>query len=459
VTDARQLALDILRRAASGRDTRRGGLRTALHDTIVRHSLSGQDAGLLTEIVYGATRHSGSIDAVIAAFSRAPMRKLDKRVHAALRLGLYQIIYLDRVPDSAAVDETVKTVKRVASPRSAGFVNGLLRSVCRAITARRVVDPPVGDRPRAIHARDDQFIVFNRNLLPRPDADPARWIAGAYSMPAWLAERWLERLGPAEAEQACAASNAAPRLFLRTNLRRVTRDELRDELATEGVQAEACERPECVDLGSGIAIGRVMRLLDHGLCSVQDHTAMQVAPRLDPQPGERILELCAAPGGKTTHLAELTGDRAPVVAVDTDAASVGKIADNARRLGLKSITCIRADATDAPLRGEFDKVLLDVPCSNTGVLARRADARWRLQRADLDRLTQLQTQLLRAASNRVRAGGVLVYSTCSTEPEENRRLVESFLGDCPAFELAEDEELLPHRVPGDGGYVAKLVRR
>ncbi len=456
--NTRQVALDILRQHGRGHEARRGGLREAVDQAIRRHHPSPADAGLLTELVYGAVRHAGSLDAIIAAFSRAPIQRLDDVVHAALRVGLYQIVYLDRVPQSAAVNETVAALKRQTNKRATGFANAVLRSACRSIQEAKEGEIADELKRRAVYVREGAFAIFDVDLLPDPSADAAGWLAGAYSMPKWLVRRWIGRMGFDAAERVCAASDATPTLFLRANARRTTREELSQRLSAEGIHALPGTRPESLDLGPGVAIGRIRPFLDAGLCSVQDDTAMQVAPRLDPQPGERILELCAAPGGKTTHMAELAQDGAPIFAVDFDSAGVARIGENCRRMGIVRVACVQGDATRLPLAGEFDKVLLDVPCSNTGVLARRADARWRLRESDLARLCELQARLLRTAAERLRAGGALVYSTCSIEPEENADLIRQFVSEHSAFELAEEHEFLPHEVRGDGGYVARLVR-
>ena len=466
MTTARQLAIEVVCGVAGpsnpSSDTaemRRGGVREAIDRRLKRSSLSARDSGLLTELVYGSVRHFYTLDTVIAKFSKPPLARIDAPVLAALRVGLYQILCLDRVPDAAAVHETVQFVKGGASKRASGFVNGVLRAICRDLQDKSVTDLPAPDRRRAVHARDGRFVLFKSELLPDPATQPDQWLAKAYSLPPWLVKRWLTRFSFDDVERLCLASNRTPHLFVRANRRRTSRGDLLSTLASHGVQGTGGPRPESIDLGPGLPIGKLLPALNEGLCSVQDHTAMQVAPGLDPQPGESILEVCAAPGGKTTHLAELSDDRASIVAVDVSPDGVARIAENARRLQLESIVCLRGDALGLPLRGVFDKVLLDVPCSNTGVLARRVDARWRLRENDIARLRDLQARLIRAAGQYVRPGGLMMYSTCSTEPEENQHLVQELVAESPELRLLDDEEFLPPAVPGDGGYVAKIERR
>ena len=463
---ARQVALDLVS-AADSHDAvgaglvreRRGGLRDAMSRAIRANRLAPPDAALVTELVYGAVRHAGSLDAILAHFSNAPLRRLHPRVRAALRLGVYQIVFLDRVPDSAAVNETVKLAKAAAGPRSGRFANGVLRAVCRDLEDADVEALDPAHRPRAVCARDGRFARFRSNLLPAPESDPAGWLAGAYSMPRWLAKRWVTRWGLADAERLCAAHNRTPQLFVRANVLRTTRDALIDALRAQGLDAKPGGRPECVDTGPGAPIAKLAPALGDGLCSVQDDTAMHVAPRLEPQPGERVLDVCAAPGGKATHLAELSRDQAHIVALDLGAEGLARVAENARRLRLASIHCVRADGLALPVRDAFDKVLLDVPCSNTGVLARRADARWRLREADIGRLAELQLQLLRAAALRLRPGGRLAYCTCSVEAEENESVVRRFLAEAPEFDLVNEVVERPQKTRADGGYTATLTRK
>ena len=468
MTLARRLALDILCGAERrhGRGSRpaelgRTGVRQALDEALRRHRPSPQDSGLLTELVYGGIRRLGTLDAIIAKFANAPLRRLDPNVRAALQLGVYQIVYLDRVPDAAAVNETVRLVKAKSGHRSASFVNAVLRSVCREIEARHVSALPPADRRRAVRCPDGSFALFKSDIFPDPTSSPGDWLAQACSMPRWLVSRWIARFGLEETEEVCSAHNRTPRLFVRANLRRINRDALVARLRAAGLDPHEAEdsRPECVDLGTRAPIGKLLPLLNAGLCTVQDHTAMQAAHELAPAAGDRVLEVCAAPGGKTTHLAEIADDAAPIVAVDASAERAAKIVANSRRLGLCSIAAVCADGARLPVAGVFDKVLLDAPCSNTGVLARRVDARWRVRESDLGRLAAMQLDLLRAAGEHVRPGGWIVYSTCSMEPEENQRVARQLIGRSPQFELLHEEEFLPHRVPGDGGYVARLTRR
>ncbi len=452
----RLIALDLLREALRG--SRRSGLREALDSAIRRYRLEGPDAGLLTELVYGAVRHAGSLDAVIAAFSRAPLRRLDENVRAALRLGLYQMVCLDRVPNSAAVNETVEALKRRTNKRAAGFANAVLRAAGRAFAGRREGELDDAERRRAVCVRPGVFAVFDAELLPSPDEAQDKWMAGMYSLPRWLAARWLAARGPAEAERMAAAALDSPALYLRANVLRTSREALLARLRRAGVAAEEAEPPEGLRLPGRAAFRLARPLLDEGLCSVQDETAMRIAPMLSPEPGEVVADLCAGPGGKAAHLAELTGDRAAVLAVDVDWRSAQRVAENARRLGLKSVACVQADAGRLPLSRRTPKVLVDAPFNNPGVLARRPDARWRLRPSDIERLAALQDRILDAAADSLQSGGVLVYSTCSVEAEEDADAVRRFLRRRPEFALAREEEFLPHLAAGDGGYAAVLRR-
>ena len=315
-------------------------------------ALSRRDRALLTALVYGVTRWRRELDWLIDRCAE----RVQPEIRQHLRVALFQVRHLDKIPRHAAVDEAVELAKGV-SRKSAGFVNAVLRK-----------------------AAD----------LELPDAVGVRT-----SHPDWLIERWRRRFKPKELEAILEADNAILPVTVRPNPLRV-------------------KHP--VDLeGDPAADPR----FEAGEFTVQDETSMKVAPLLDPKPEERILDLCAAPGGKTTHLAELMGGKGRVVAVDLPD-RIGLVAQSAKRLGLGNIECVAGDGTTIGFKGAFDAILLDAPCSNTGVLARRPDVRWRLREKDIAGAAALQRGLLENAARLLAPGGRIVYSTCSLEPEENR---------------------------------------
>jgi 16S rRNA (cytosine967-C5)-methyltransferase len=375
-------------------------------------------------------------------------------------VGAYQLLFLDHVPAAVAVSEAV--AQAGSRPHVRGFVNGVLRGLERKIAGRLAGDepPPEVPSPRRLPGRTGGWILLREDLLPRAEADPGGWLASAASLPRALASGWVERHGLEAALEIARAQNAPPPLALRVNRLRTSREALLEQLRAEGIGVRTGEHPAAIVLEAGL--GDAQGAVAAGLATVQDETAMAVAPLCDPQPGERIVDLCAAPGGKATHLAELMGDQGLVDAVDVDPDRLGRVERAVARLGLQ---CVRTTLTDPgdphpPAGGQpVDCVLADVPCSNTGVLRRRVEARWRLAQLDRPGLLRLQDRLLERACDLVRPGGRVVYSTCSLEEEENAGQVRALLGRRDDMLLEEEELTLPRRGGGDGGYRARLRRR
>jgi len=355
---------------------------------------------------------------------RQPLEKLPPPIRNVLRLGLYQLRYTDKIPAYAAVGEAVAQARRHGHAGTAGLVNAVLR--------RAAAQP-----------------------APVPQD-----LATQYSHPQWLVDRWLARLGRDDTEALMAADNQAPHVALRTNLLRTTREELLKSLAEAGVAAvPGRHAPEAVIL-EGAAVPDLVALTT-GNATVQDEASMLAARALDPQPGWTCLDVASAPGGKATHLAELMHDEGIVLANDLEPDRCKLVQAAALRLNLKSIRVRAADARTLPKNwgGRCDGVLADVPCSGLGTLARRPDLRWRKSEADLRSLPPLQMQLLEAAAECVKPGGRLVYSTCSTEPEENEDVVARFATAHPDFEPESGVvRLWPHRDGTDGFFIARFRR-
>jgi 16S rRNA (cytosine967-C5)-methyltransferase len=448
----RSIALTILRAARQ---------RRAFVDDVL-DELRPADAGpadrrLLTQIVLGTVRHRQTLDRLLDHFTKAPMRQMPEDLADVLRLGAYQLVFLEKVPAYAAVNEAVEAAKTLhGGRRAASAANAILRALDRALVrdpAAAAGLPPV----RRLPVGAGRFVGFAMDILPDP-ADAAGHLAAATSHPAWLVARWVARHGADRARALCEAGNAAPPFTVRVNRRRISRDALRERLKAEGVEASPGTIPESLRLDRTGPIA-ALSSFQHGLFQPQDETAAAVACALAPRPGERVLDVCAGPGGKTTHLAELNGGEGLVVAVEIDADKSRRIAQGARRMGADGVRVVTADGTRLPFPAgaAFPAALVDVPCSNTGVLARRADARWRIRPRDIEVLPRLQHALLAAAAARVAPGGRLVYSTCSIEPEENGDVVRRFLASVPAWRLDGEEETLPS-VEACGGYWARLAR-
>ncbi|EKP93737.1 ribosomal RNA small subunit methyltransferase RsmB [Thermaerobacter subterraneus DSM 13965] len=416
--------------------------------------LPARERALATELAYGVARRQGSLDWALARWARRPPERLDPPVRVALRLGAYQLWHLDRIPDHAAVAESVELVRRHGPGYAAGFVNAVLRRAAR-------------------HG-------FPHEAVPGAAEDLETHLALTLAHPRWLVRRWLERLGPEETRRLLEANNRIPPLSARVNMLRADPRSLAAALAAQGVAVEPGRfLPEALRLGHGVSPAE-LEAFQQGALTWQDESSMLAVHVLDPRPGQLVLDVAAAPGGKSTHMAERMGDRGRVVACDVDPGRLEKVRAAARRLGLRSVEPLALDGRLLPERfaGQADRVLADVPCSGLGVIARRPDLRWRKTPEDLKALAALQGELLRAAAACLKPGGVLVYSTCTTEPEENQQVVEGFLregGDrFAAVDLRprlpaplRDEpgtergwlQLWPHRHGVDGFFIACLQRR
>lgn len=390
--------------------------KEVLEGRIRKSRLSSRDRGLARELTYGTLRWRGYIDGALRSLLSRDLDDLPGMIRNILRLGAYQVLFLDRIPDFAAIDQSVLLAKRHGHAGTAGLVNAVLRQVA---------------------ARRDEMPLF-------PDgADRIERLAIEYSHPRWLVERWLERWGEETTRGLCAAANRTPPFVVRVNSTRTDPDRLRTELRSAGIESEPGRYlPEALRL-AGLVDLRRLEAFRRGLFQVQDESAMAVTALLDPRPGEVIVDLCSAPGGKATHIAERTDGRAYVIAVDKHHSRLGLVGRNVARLGLEGILPVVGDGVAFSARGA-ERVLVDAPCSGTGVLRRRADLRWRLMPSDIGALVRIQTALLEGASRLVRDGGVIVYSTCTLEPEENEEVVEGFLRGHGGFRR-EDASLYVHR--------------
>ena len=378
------------------------------------------------------------------------------------QLGAAQLFFRPDIPSHAAVQATVEVAREVNAERWTGFLNGTLRTLSRAF--ERTTDADAAHAASAIAGENaDDWIRFDREVLT--DKAEGKRISKRYSLPRWLVGRWTERL--ANADAVMRASNIDAGLWLRC--RPDARDDVLAELAEHpslsesGQTAEVRHTAEPGPLPESVFVEQSLPLMSlaafrEGRCSVQNITAMHAVDLLDPQPGERVLDLCAAPGGKTGMIAERIGSEGRVVAADSDAKRLPRIAENVSRLGLTNVDLLEVgrEGEKMPPPASFDAALVDVPCSNTGVLAKRPEARWRISTDDLAELPPLQTALLSRAAVCVRPGGRLLYSTCSIEPEENADVVRAFLDAAPRWSLETDALTLP-TAAADGGYRARLI--
>lgn len=434
-----------------------------VHECIRSHQaaerLDSREAGLAMEIALGAIRHANTIRSILSHVADYDDRRVDPDVRAILYTAAHQLIWLDRVPDFAAVNEAVELSREMVGVRVGGLVNAVLRRLTRAIETKR----GPWERLSAKHIRVtwDQACVFNCDVLPASSA-LERHLAAATGEPPSRFERMVVTLGLHQAEAAAWAMQASPPITLQRNTLTTSREKFADALT---------DVPEIEIAGDAAYLPGNAALLDiaafrDGLCYVQDATANQAVGSLHPRPGQRILDLCAAPGGKTIAIACAMRDQGQVVAADVSNDRLARIRANVSRLQLTSVWALLLPAGDVskliPL-GEFDGVLADVPCSNTGVIARRPEARLTLNDKKLASLVELQQRLIRVAGARTKVGGHLVYSTCSIEPPENDAIVQNFLAGSDAWQVDELKLTLPAWGPKlsdwrDGGFVARLTR-
>jgi 16S rRNA (cytosine967-C5)-methyltransferase len=426
VSDARAAVLIVLDRLDRSQDT----LDTVLDETAaLMTDLSRRDRALFNQLVYGVLRWRLRLDAVVAAYADRPLKKISPSILNILRIGLYQILFMDRIPASAAVNTAVNLARSGRAAKAAGFVNALLRSALR--------EP-------------------GRFALPDAVTTPVDHTAVAKSFPRWLMSRWIDRIGLADTERLCDAINAIPPITLRCNRLKNSPMELVDALKdqAEGVAtvdgvagAVNLIRPRC-------PIPEMKAFVD-GRFAVQDAAAQLVSLLLAPQPGETVLDACAGLGGKTTHLAQLMNNRGTVVALDRAAAKLARLEKDAHRLGVSMVRTRRGDL-NRPLDPEalprFDRILLDAPCSGLGVLRRNPDAKWSSRKKDVARFAARQVRFLDHLAPLVNKEGVLVFAVCSMEPEENTGVIETFLKNHPNFAITgprtiEEKTVVPFLDP------------
>jgi len=420
---AREAALRALRDV----DVKESYANLAMDFHLSKSKLEGRDRALATELVYGVTRRRGTIDWIIGQVATRPLEQIDPWIRNILREAVYQLQFMERIPASAAVDEAVNLARQYAHEGGAKFTNGVLRNIIRRLPQ-----------------------------LDWPDAaiDPVGALAIKHSHPEWLVSQWRERFGEEEAIRLMDASNRIPPLTIRANTLKATREQVVEALQAEEVQTEPTPHSPTGlivrDLTSSSYLDR-LKAMKAGLFTVQDESSMLVAPVLAPEPGQTVIDMAAAPGGKSTHLAEIMQNQGKIIAVDIHPHKVDLVEQNARRLGITNITGVCADAREIGrmMPGRADAVLVDAPCSGLGTLARRPDARWRKTEEDTPQLVPIQRAILESAAEALKPGGTLVYSTCTIDPRENQELVADFVADHPQFAFDEIAPYLPASLAGD----------
>ncbi len=448
VLNPRDVAVQALR-------DRAGNVSAHLDRLLAAGSLSEPDRHLARELALGTIRHRQTLWEILRVFLAQPNRKLPVPLTEIMEVGLYQLLFLDRIPAFAVVNEAVAQANRFHHKRRSGVVNGVLRNIVRALSD--VID---GEPPAAVDAvpiSPHSYRKLAKSVFPDPATDPATYLARAYSLPIVLAERWFTRSKSlAKAAGLAMHANVRAPMILRVNRLRATTDEAMASLAADGVEASPHVNGRSIVLAHST---NVMRLdaFNRGMVQVQDAAATAVVEAAPVKPGMTVLDFCAAPGGKTTHLAERMENRGAITAVDVSQDKLERIVDNCRRTGVSIVTTHLADEVGSLAPGGFDLALVDAPCSNTGVLSRRAEARWRFDVDSLRRSAVVQRALLGVARNFVRKGGTIVYSTCSIEPEECGDVVRRAEG----LKLIREQFITPGGADRptawcDGGYYAIL---
>ena len=423
IAPARLAAYEALRAVSLGS----ADLATAL--ARARRPLGDErDRALAGEIATGTLRWQRTFDHLVAGLSGRPLQKLDPEVLEILRLSLFQLLHLDRVPASALVNDAVQLARKIGKSSSASFVNAILR---RASRERERLPLP----PRAVGNRTGEL----------------DYLEVALSHPRWLVERWLDRYGFEAAETWCRFNNAAPPLMLRANRLRTSREDLADRLREAGIETEPARwAPDGLVVRRGNPLST--SLASQGLFSVQDEASQLVAVVAGATPGDRVFDACAAPGGKTTAMAADMQDQGLLISADVRAKRVKLLAETVRGSGASCVRVVQANAAQPlPFTAAFDLVLIDAPCSGLGTVRRDPDVKWRRFAKDFPALSDLQLRILRQAAEVVRPNGRLVYSTCSSEPEENDELIDRFVSAEPGFRRVPLQCVVaPHLIGRDG---------
>lgn len=408
-------------------------------------NLSGADKALLFEIVHGVMRWMARIDWILNGFYKGQFSKAVPNIKNALRVALYQILFLDKIPDYAAVNEAVEFVKKLQGQKYADLTNAVLRNIIRNKDAIR---------------------------YPNPEEDIVAYFSAYYSHPSWMVKRWVARFGKENTEKLLIANNNKPSHTLRVNNLVTNKEEFKKLLDTVNLRyTESKYLPQFIKLNILTNITD-WEYFTKGYFTIQDESTGLPVTLLNIQPGHRVLDLCAAPGGKTAFIADLMNNTGEVVALDRFESRLKILEKNLDRLKVQNVKAVALDAMEFEDAEGFDRVLVDAPCSGLGTLTKKPDLKWKKDLGDIRKIVNIQYDLLRKGASLVKPGGLLVYSTCTIEPEENGNLVREFLSENPGFELVRPtsaiaEELIsedgfvhtyPHLHGIDGSFAASILR-
>ncbi|AGB40851.1 ribosomal RNA small subunit methyltransferase RsmB/transcription antitermination factor NusB [Halobacteroides halobius DSM 5150] len=411
-------------------------------------NLDKRDRSLATQLIYGVTRWRNSLDWVINQFANRKVKKMTPWVRNALRLGVYQINYLDRIPNPVACNETVEVAKAHCNRGAIKFINGILRNIIRNLAE----------------------ITY-----PSLEEDPVQYIRYKYSQPQWLVQRWRKYFGTEKTIKICQTLNQIPPMIIRTNTLKLDSEQLISKLEEEGISAkEVSQVKEAVNLLDYPAIASIDSF-QAGNFIVQGLSSMLVAHLLKPQEDDLVVDLCSAPGGKTTHLAQVMENRGQINAVELHKAKVNLIKENCQRLGINNVEFYCDDGREISFTQQADKILVDAPCSGLGIMAKKPEIRWHKKPQDLKELQQLQLELLNNAASFLKPGGELLYTVCTFTFEETEAVVKKFMNDNPDFSIVDLKsqavtygledyyqtgylKIVPDTSSWEGFFIAKLTK-
>ncbi len=396
-----------------------------LENLFAKNKISAQDRAFIQEIFFGVIRWQKRLIWIIEQFFRGSFKKSPRFVRSILQSSLYQLIFLERIPTYAVINEAVRMAKIKGGKYWSGKINGILRN----------------------YQKNQDNIIF-----PNINKSPVEAISILYSHPEWLVDRWLKRWGRDETIALCSANNERPSITLRVNCLKISADLLIEKLTKFGIKISKSKFTENFLRADGLPNLSQFELFQKGLFSIQDESAGLACQLLGANVGEKVIDLCAAPGGKTTYLTELGKNKAIVYSIDRRLSRLKFIRENLKRLGFSDSRIIQADGKIFSCK-PVDKVLVDAPCSGLGVLSKRVDLKWRRKQEQMDELTNLQLELLKNAASIVKTGGSLVYSTCTIEPQENEEIVNQFLKENRQFQIDSPINYIPENFISDKGFV------
>ncbi len=443
--EARDMALKILMEI---------NVEGAYSNISLKNNLKGNmgklDENFVREIVYGVLENKLYLDYIIGNFSKTKLSKIEPIILEILRIGVYQIRFLDKIPDRAAVNESVKLAKKHSNPGSVKFVNGILRNICRK----------------------------KESLIDIDEKNKTDYLSIKYSHPKWLVKRWIREFGDDFTERLCIENNKRPKLNIRANSYKITRDDLKSRLEANGIILSETQYSS-----DGLILDKPYRITNteeykDGLFTIQDESSMLVAQIMNPKQGSFVLDLCSAPGGKTTHISEKMSNNGRILARDIYDHKLKLVEENSQRLGSTIIETEVFDASilDEKLIESADYVLIDAPCTGLGMIRRRPEIKWNRMESDIENISIIQSKILENGSKYLKPGGVLVYSTCTIEKDENLNIITDFLERNESYNFCGFDELLnsdkgmktakygyieiyPHVHNMDGFFIAKLMKK